>query len=97
MLPVTDLITLGFTTFLLAIATGGIPGGAIVTTGVLLHTLGLPIEALGIIIAVDRILDAACTVVNVFGDTVVSTIVAHTEESADEQGSTSLEGAVATV
>ncbi len=93
----SDLITLGFTTFLLAIATGGIPGGAIVTTGVLLHTLGLPIEALGIIIAVDRILDAACTVVNVVGDTVVSTIVAHTEESADEQCSTSLEGAVATV
>lgn len=75
----SELITLGFTAFLLAIATGGIPGGAVVTIGVLLHTLGLPIEAMGIIIAVDRILDAACTVVNVVGDTAVSTIVAHTE------------------
>ena len=82
-LGANDLITLGFTTFLLAIATGGIPGGAIVTTGVLLHTLGLPVEALGIIIAVDRILDAACTVVNVVGDTAVSTIVAHTEDRAE--------------
>ncbi|WP_281648846.1 dicarboxylate/amino acid:cation symporter [Parendozoicomonas sp. Alg238-R29] len=80
-----ELVTLGFTTFLLAIATGGIPGGAVVTTGVLLHTLGLPIEALGIIIAVDRILDAACTVVNVVGDTAVSTIVAHTESTSEEE------------
>ena len=79
-----DLVTLGFTTFLLAIATGGIPGGAIVTTGVLLHTLGLPIEALGIIIAVDRIMDAACTVVNVVGDTTVSTLVAHSEERSED-------------
>ena len=82
-----ELVTLGFTTFLLAIATGGIPGGAIVTIGVLLHTLGLPVEALGIIIAVDRILDAACTVVNVVGDTAVSTIVAHTEVRHEARGS----------
>ncbi|CAM3621104.1 dicarboxylate/amino acid:cation symporter [Parendozoicomonas haliclonae] len=85
----SELVTLGFTTFLLAIATGGIPGGAVVTTGVLLHTLGLPAEALGIIIAVDRILDAACTVVNVVGDTSVSTIVAHTEKDLDEESNTS--------
>ena len=95
-LATNDLITLGFTTFLLAIATGGIPGGAIVTTGVLLHTLGLPVEALGIIIAVDRILDAACTVVNVVGDTAVSTIVAHTEDRAEASDDTSpLHAAVA--
>ncbi|WP_211828081.1 dicarboxylate/amino acid:cation symporter [Kistimonas asteriae] len=74
-----ELVTLGVTAFLLAIATGGIPGGAVVTTGVLLHQLGLPIEALGIIIATDRILDALCTVTNVVGDTAVSTIVAKTE------------------
>ncbi|MGB0360339.1 MAG: dicarboxylate/amino acid:cation symporter [Endozoicomonas sp.] len=78
-LSTTALFTLGFTAFLLAIATGGIPGGAVVTTGVLLHTLGLPIEALGIIIATDRILDAACTVTNVVGDTAVSTIVGKSE------------------
>ncbi|UYM17627.1 dicarboxylate/amino acid:cation symporter [Endozoicomonas euniceicola] len=72
-----ELIDLGFTVLLLAIAAGGIPGGAIVTIGVLLHTLGLPVEALGIIIAVDRIIDPVCTVLNVTGDTVVCTIVSH--------------------
>ena len=82
----TALFTLGFTAFLLAIATGGIPGGAVVTTGVLLHTLGLPIEALGIIVATDRILDAACTVTNVVGDTAVSTIVAKSEGQIDVIG-----------
>ncbi|GAA4651220.1 dicarboxylate/amino acid:cation symporter [Kistimonas scapharcae] len=80
-----ELVTLGVTAFLLAIATGGIPGGAVVTTGVLLHQLGLPIEALGIIIATDRILDALCTVTNVVGDTAVSTIVAKTEGEIDEE------------
>ena len=78
-----ELISLGVTTFLLAIATGGVPGGAIVTTGIILHQMGLPIEALGIIIATDRILDAVCTVTNVVGDTAVSTIVARTEGEID--------------
>ena len=80
------LFSLGFTAFLLAIATGGIPGGAAVTTGVLLHTLGLPVEALGIILATDRILDAVCTVTNVVGDTAVSAIVANSETSLDDSG-----------
>ncbi|MRI33196.1 dicarboxylate/amino acid:cation symporter [Endozoicomonas sp. OPT23] len=90
----TALFTLGFTAFLLAIATGGIPGGAVVTTGVLLHTLGLPIEALGIIVATDRILDAACTVTNVVGDTAVSTIVAKTEGQIGEGTETKVSGEV---
>lgn len=81
----SELVTLGVTTFLLAVATGGIPGGAVVTTGVLLHQLGLPVEALGVIIATDRILDALSTVTNVVGDTVVSTIVAKTEGEIDEE------------
>ncbi|MGY0219355.1 dicarboxylate/amino acid:cation symporter [Endozoicomonadaceae bacterium StTr2] len=78
-----ELVTLAVTTFLLAIATGGVPGGAVVTTGIILHQMGLPIEALGIIIATDRILDAVCTVTNVVGDTAVSTIVARTEGEID--------------
>ncbi|ELT94652.1 hypothetical protein CAPTEDRAFT_41292, partial [Capitella teleta] len=56
-LTLLELGTMGFTTFLLAVATGGIPGGAAVSTGVLLHTMGLPIEAMAIILATDRITD----------------------------------------
>ncbi|EKE77960.1 dicarboxylate/amino acid:cation symporter [Gallaecimonas xiamenensis] len=76
-----QLITLGVTAFLLAIATGGVPGGAAVTTGVLLHQLGLPMEAMAIILATDRICDAFVTTTNVVGDTAVSTLVAKTEQS----------------
>ncbi|WKE67228.1 dicarboxylate/amino acid:cation symporter [Gallaecimonas kandeliae] len=77
----SQLVTLGVTTFLLAIATGGVPGGAAVTTGVLLHQLGLPMEAMAIILATDRICDAFVTTTNVVGDTAVSTLVAKSERS----------------
>lgn len=69
-LSLLEMGTMGFTTFLLAVATGGIPGGAAVSTGVLLHTMGLPVEAMAIILATDRITDAGCTVTNVVGNTV---------------------------
>ncbi|WP_341501117.1 dicarboxylate/amino acid:cation symporter [Gallaecimonas sp. GXIMD4217] len=75
----SQLVTLGLTAFLLSIATGGVPGGAAVTTGVLLHQLGLPMEAMAIILATDRICDAVVTTTNVVGDTAVSTLVARSE------------------
>ena len=81
----TQLMTLGFTAFLLAVATGGVPGGAMVMTGVLIHQMGLPAETFGIIVATDRILDAGCTVTNVVGDTAVSTIIARSEGELDEK------------
>ena len=89
-LSLLEMGTMGFTTFLLAVATGGIPGGAAVSTGVLLHTMGLPVEAMAIILATDRITDAGCTVTNVVGNTVAGILCsvgeAHTE--ADEDSST---------
>ena len=75
-LTLLELGTMGFTTFLLAVATGGIPGGAAVSTGVLLHTMGLPVEAMAIILATDRITDAGCTVTNVVGNTVAGILCA---------------------
>jgi len=74
-----DLFSIGITVLLLSIGAGGVPGGGVVMIGVLLHQLGLPIEALAIIAAVDRINDMFCTAANVVGDTAVNTIVAKTE------------------
>lgn len=59
-----------------AIAGFGVPSGAVVMAGVLLHPMGLPIEAMAIIMTVDRINDMFCTASNVVGDTAVNTIVA---------------------
>ena len=80
-LSLSQTVTLALITFFLAIATGGIPGGAIVTTSILLQQLGLPIEGMAIIFATDRMLDAMCTATNVVGDTTVATIVAKTENA----------------
>ncbi|WP_241693332.1 dicarboxylate/amino acid:cation symporter [Endozoicomonas acroporae] len=89
-LSLLEMGTMGFTTFLLAVATGGIPGGAAVSTGVLLHTMGLPVEAMAIILATDRITDAGCTVTNVVGNTVASILcsVGEAHPEADEDSST---------
>ena len=45
--------------------------------------VGLPVEAIGILLGVDRILDMIRTAVNVTGDTVVTTIVAKSENRLD--------------
>ncbi len=81
----TQLWTLGFTAFLLAVATGGVPGGAMVMAGVLIHQMGLPAETFAVIVATDRILDAGCTVTNVVGDTAVSTLIARSEGELNEK------------
>ena len=81
-LSLLEMGTMGFTTFLLAIATGGIPGGAAVSTGVLLHTMGLPVEAMAIILATDRITDAGCTVTNVVGNTVAGILCSVGEKAS---------------
>lgn len=74
-----DMFTLGLTVLLLSVGAGGVPGGGVVMIGVLLTQLGLPVEALAIIAAVDRVNDMFCTSANVIGDTAVNTIVAKSE------------------
>ena len=78
-LSLTGLFNLGVTALFMSVATGGVPGGVIVTMGILLEMLGLPTEAIAFIVATDRILDVGCTVSNVVGDTVVGMLIAHTE------------------
>jgi Na+/H+-dicarboxylate symporter len=82
-IPAGDLLTVGVTVLLMSVGVGGVPGGAVVMAGVLLHQMGLPIEAMAIIMAVDRINDMFCTASNVVGDTAVNTIVARMEGNPD--------------
>lgn len=77
-----ELLPFAFMVLLLSIGAGGVPGGGIVSIGILLHQFGLPVEALAIVAAVDRISDMFCTTANVVGDTAINTIVAKTEERA---------------
>ncbi|MGL4446538.1 dicarboxylate/amino acid:cation symporter [Shewanella sp.] len=77
-----QLPALLFSIFLLSVGAGGVPGGGMVMIGVLIHQLGLPIEAFAIVAALDRIIDMVLTSCNVVGDTAVLTIVDQTEKAA---------------
>ena len=67
------------TATLASIGTAAVPGVGLVMLVMVLNQVGLPVEGIGLIIGVDRLLDMCRTAVNVAGDGAVSTVVAHSE------------------
>jgi len=67
------------TATLASVGTAGVPGVGLITLSMVLQQVGLPVEGIALIIGVDRLLDMMRTSVNVTGDCVVSTVVAHGE------------------
>jgi DAACS family dicarboxylate/amino acid:cation (Na+ or H+) symporter len=61
---------------LAGIGTAGIPGGSLPPMMILLQTVGIPAEAIGVILGVDRFLDMCRTTINVSGDLVIAAAVA---------------------
>jgi Na+/H+-dicarboxylate symporter len=72
------------TATLASIGTAAVPGVGLITLTLVLDQVGLPIEGIGLIIGVDRLLDMLRTVVNVTGDGTVATIVANSEGQLDK-------------
>jgi Na+/H+-dicarboxylate symporter len=68
-----------FTALLAAIGAAGIPMAGLVMMAVVLKAVGLPLEGIGLILAVDRILDMFRTTINVYGDTCGAVIIAKSE------------------
>jgi len=66
-----------------SIGIAGIPSASIVAIIVILKALGLPAEGVGLLFAVDRILDMCRTTVNVFSDSCCAVLVARTEGEKD--------------
>jgi Na+/H+-dicarboxylate symporter len=64
---------------LTAFGVAGIPMASMVSMGIILSAVGLPLEGMGLILAVDRILDMCRTTVNVWGDTCICVFVARSE------------------
>jgi Na+/H+-dicarboxylate symporter len=64
-----------FTVILASIGAPGIPSAGMVTMVMVLQSVGLPAEAIAILLPVDRLLDAFRTMVNVEGDMIGSLIV----------------------
>jgi proton glutamate symport protein len=69
-----------------SIGVAGVPGGAMVTTMMLLQSLGIPAGALSLILAPDRILDMCRTVTNITGDAVVAVVIASSEGELGPEG-----------
>ncbi len=67
-----------------SIGTAAVPSAGTITLVIILQQFGLPLEAIGIILAVDRILDMLRTSVNVTGDAAVACIVAESEGLLDK-------------
>jgi proton glutamate symport protein len=68
-----------FTALLAAIGAAGIPMAGLVMMAVVLNAVGLPLEGIGLILAVDRLLDMFRTTVNVYGDSCGAVIIAKSE------------------
>ncbi len=70
-----DQLLLGLTVVALSVGVAALPSASLVMMVVILHQIGLSIEYLALIVAVDRILDMARTSLNVTSDMVVTKIV----------------------
>lgn len=84
-LTLADYITVIGTATLASIGTAGVPSVGLVTLTMVFNSVGLPVEAIGLIMGIDRILDMARTAVNITGDAVCTTIVAHQNQALDKE------------
>jgi Na+/H+-dicarboxylate symporter len=64
---------------LTSIGVAGIPSASLVAIAIILAAVGLPVEGIGLILAVDRILDMMRTAVNVFSDSCGAVIIAKSQ------------------
>ena len=80
----SDLLTVVATATLASIGTAGVPSVGLVTLAMVLQSVGLPTEGIALIMGIDRILDMARTAVNITGDAVCTTIVAHQDGALDK-------------
>ncbi len=72
-------LTIVLTATLASIGSAAVPGAGMVMLVIVLESIGLPAEGIALIFAVDRPLDMLRTVVNITGDSTISSIVAHSE------------------
>lgn len=83
-LGVTGYLTVIATATLASIGTAGIPSVGLVTLSMVFASVGIPVEAIALIMGVDRILDMMRTAVNITGDATVTTIVAYQNGNLDK-------------
>ena len=76
-------LTVIATATLASIGTAGVPSVGLITLSMVFESVGLPVEAIALIMGIDRILDMIRTAVNVTGDAVCTTVVAFQNKALD--------------
>ena len=84
-LGIAEYLMVIMTATLASVGTAGVPGVGLIMLAMVLQQVGLPVEGIGLIIGVDRLLDMTRTAVNVTGDAMVSTVVARSEGDFDDE------------
>ena len=72
-------ITVAILAILAGVGTAGVPGGSLPLVVVVLQTVGVPAEGIGIILGIDRLLDMCRTTLNVTGDLAIAACVDRSE------------------
>lgn len=78
-LDITTQFTIVLVALLTSVGVAGIPSASLVAITIILAAIGLPLEAIGLILVVDRVLDMCRTAVNVFSDSCAAVTIARLE------------------
>ena len=79
-MPLSKVISLAFSAVVLVMAMPGVPGSGIILVSTLLTMTGCPVDALGLVVGIDPILDMIDTPISVFGVLVATLTVAKSEK-----------------
>lgn len=82
-LSFTDYLLIVFVSVISSIGVAGVPGPASISTTVVLTAVGLPLEGIALVVAVEALIDMGRTAVNATGTTVTSLLVADSEGEFD--------------
>lgn len=79
-----DYVMIAVTATVASVGTAGVPGSAMVMLTVTLGVIGLPLEGIAFIAAIDRIIDMMRTATNVTGDMMTAVVIGKSEQQFDE-------------
>lgn len=83
-LALPQQLTIILTCTLASVGTAGVPGAGAVMLGMVLQSVGLPVEGVALVLGIDRVLDMARTAVNVAGDLACAVVVSAAEPPVEK-------------
>lgn len=84
-LNIGAILTVVLTATLASIGTAGVPGAGTIMLSMVLQSIGLPLEGIGLIMGIDRLVDMGRTTVNITGDAVCTVVIAKREGELNEE------------